>query len=161
MANNPKALKAGDSAPDLGLQDETGTVHRIGDYRGKWLLIYFYPKDNTPGCTVEACTLRDRFGDLRDAGAVVLGVSSDSAKSHQGFVAKHKLPFPLLVDPDGALAFRYGVGKDKLLGIPMPFSSRTSFLVGPDGTIAKLYAKVAPASHAADVLSDIRALSGK
>lgn len=146
-------------APDFKLSDQTGKVHQLADYIGKWLLIYFYPKDNTPGCTTEACQLRDAWSVLAERGAMVLGVSSDSVASHLNFANKFKLPFPLLADEDKAMIKDYGVLVEKsMFGKKFLGIKRSSFLIDPTGKIAKIYPKVKPSEHAQEVLQDLEEL---
>jgi peroxiredoxin Q/BCP len=150
----------GETAPEFSLKDQEGKTHRLADYAGKWVLLYFYPKDDTPGCTKEACALRDRFADFGASGAVVLGVSADSAKSHAKFAEKYGLPFTLLADEDRGAVNAYGVwGKKKFMGREYMGISRTSFLIGPDGVIRKIYEGVKPEAHAAEVLADLKTLA--
>jgi peroxiredoxin Q/BCP len=154
-------LTVGDQAPAFDLPDQSGTRHALKDYAGTWVLLYFYPKDDTPGCTTEACTIRDNFGAFKKTGAVVLGVSVDSVKSHGKFVEKYDLPFTLLADEDKALVNAYGVwGKKKFMGREYMGTKRVSFLISPEGKIAKVYEEVKPAAHAAEVLKDLEALKG-
>jgi peroxiredoxin Q/BCP len=134
----------------LGL-DQDGVQHSSDDYRGQWLLLYFYPKDDTPGCTKEACGIRDRFGSLSKKVAIV-GVSADSVQSHKSFVEKYRLPFTLIADTSKTIIKTYGAS-----GIP--FAKRISFLVRPDGTIAKIYPSVDPAVHAEEIERDVDNLS--
>jgi len=149
-------LKIGDAAPEIHLPDQDGTVHSLADYRGKWVLLYFYPKDDTPGCTAEACAIRDNFPEFGKLDAVVLGISVDSEKSHKKFAEKHELPFTLLADDKKEVVQKYGVwGTKKFMGREYDGTSRTSFLIGPDGTVAKIYEKVKPEIHAEEVLKDI------
>ncbi|TSC59847.1 MAG: peroxiredoxin Q/BCP [Parcubacteria group bacterium LiPW_15] len=115
LYNRIMKLKIGDAAPDFTLPDQEGKEHSLSDYRGKWVLVYFYPKDNTPGCTVEACKLRDSIEDIRSAGAEVLGISIDSVESHAGFAKKHELPFPILADSEKKVVNQYGVWGEKKL----------------------------------------------
>ncbi len=143
-------LNVGTQAPDFAAPDQTSVTRHLSDYLGKWVLLYFYPKDNTPGCTTEACTLRDNFSPLSKAGAVVLGVSADSVKSHAGFAEKFFLPFPLISDPDKNIIKAYDA--DGII-------RRVSYLINPDGYIAKAYPKVKPAEHAAEVLRDLAVLA--
>lgn len=154
------ALNVGDKAPAFSVLDQDGKQVQLADYAGKWVLLYFYPKDDTPGCTKEACALRDnlpRFGDMK---AVVLGVSVDSVKSHKKFVDKYKLPFTLLADEEKQIVKAYGVwGEKKFMGRTFQGTKRMSFLIKPDGTIAKIYDTVKPALHAQEVLSDLSTLS--
>ncbi len=148
----------GTPAPAFSLPDQNGVMHTLEEVKGKWALLYFYPKDATPGCTVEAQTLRDSFPDFGSLDAVVFGISADSVASHKKFADKHKLPFTLLADTDKKMVQAYGVwGKKKMMGREYDGIFRTSFLVAPDGTIAKVYENVKPAEHAAEVLADIRA----
>lgn len=150
-------IKAGDKAPEFSLPDQGGVEHRLADQRGKWTLLYFYPKDDTPGCTKEACALRDNFPEFTRLGIDVFGVSTDTVESHEKFALKFNLPFTLLADDQKKAVAAYGVGT-KALGIPLPFPSRTSFLIGPDLTIAKVYDKVKPEEHAQEVLRDLAEL---
>ncbi len=152
-------IQVGSLAPDFKLSDQSGKVHQLADYVGKWLLIYFYPKDNTPGCTTEACTLRDAWSALSDSGAVVLGVSADSVASHERFAKKFKLPFPLLADEDKEMIQTYGVLVEKsMFGKKFLGIKRSSFLIDPKGKIAKIYPKVKPSEHAQEVLQDLAKL---
>ena len=145
----------GSIAPDFSLSDQHGKTHRLGDYTGRWLVLYFYPKDDTPGCTQEACRFRDDIGVLGDLGATVLGVSMDDARSHADFARKYQLPFPLLSDPDGRTAAAY----DSLLNLGLvKFARRRTFIIGPDGRIAARFDKVDPASHAQEVARTLRTL---
>lgn len=150
-------LSSGTPIPDISLPDQDGTIRALSDYRGAWVLIYFYPKDNTPGCTIEACAIRDEFPNFK--GMMVLGVSTDSPASHKKFAEKYSLPFTLLADENHAMAEAFGVwGEKSFMGRKYMGVSRTSFLVDPEGVIAKTYENVKPAAHAAEVLSDLRAL---
>ncbi len=149
-------LKINDIAPDFSLPDQEGNNHRLADYKGRWVLLYFYPKDNTPGCTTEACTLRDAFEEFGKKNAVVLGMSADSVKSHKGFIEKHKLPFTLLSDETKGVLKTYGVwAKKKFMGREYMGILRNSFLINPEGKIAKIYEGVKPAGHAEEVLVDL------
>ncbi|MGI9262652.1 MAG: peroxiredoxin [Woeseiaceae bacterium] len=148
-------VSAGEAAPDFELVDQNGTMHSIEDYRGKWVALYFYPKDNTPGCTTEACEFRDNIFAFKSANCEIIGVSLDDAESHKGFAEKHGLPFPLLADTEGTTADAYGV-KSRIFG--MTLAKRQTFLIDPDGNIAKHYEKVDPDSHSAEVLEDLAAL---
>ncbi len=154
-------LKIGDKAPDFTLPDQGGKEHSLSDYKGKWVLIYFYPKDNTPGCTVESCLLRDSIEDIKMAGAEVLGISVDSVKSHSGFAGKYKLPFPILSDEEKEVVNLYGVwGKKKFMGREYLGTNRVSYLIDEKGKIAKIYEKVKPLGHAKEVLADLKVLRG-
>jgi peroxiredoxin Q/BCP len=152
-------LSVGAQAPDFHLVDQTGHSHQLADYQGQWLLLYFYPKDDTPGCTTEACQLRDHWQQLQELGVTVLGVSGDSAASHRKFADKHQLPFALLADQDKELMRAYGVLAEKsIFGKTFLGVKRSSFLIDPAGKIAKVYPAVKPATHAEQVLTDVRAL---
>lgn len=149
----------GMQASDFTLLDQDGVSHTLSSYQGKWVLLYFYPKDDTPGCTIEACTIRDQFTNFESIQAVVLGVSTDSVASHKKFALKYELPFTLLADETKEVVGTYGVfGEKKFMGNTYMGTSRTSFLIDPTGKIAKVYEKVKPETHAADVLADLRAL---
>jgi peroxiredoxin Q/BCP len=151
----------GTPAPDFSLPDQHGTIHSLSQYLGKWVLLYFYPKDDTPGCTKEACAIRDADPDLSSLGAIVLGVSADSVKSHKKFAEKYNLAFPLLADEERQVVDAYGVwGAKKFMGREYEGILRTSFLIGPDGVIAKVYESVKPETHAEEVLADLRTLIG-
>ena len=153
-------LNVGSKAPDFTAPDQTGAVRSLKDYRGKWILLYFYPKDMTPGCTIEACTLRDEFAGFRRRGIVILGVSTDTAASHDKFTKKYQLPFTLLSDPNKTVVKAYGVwGIKKFMGRTFQGTRRMSFLINPDGEIAKMYDTVKPAEHASQVLKDHAALT--
>ncbi|MBU6388387.1 thioredoxin-dependent thiol peroxidase [Patescibacteria group bacterium] len=144
-------------APHFALPDQDGQERSLADYAGKWVLLYFYPKDDTPGCTIEACTIRDQFKDFENVGAVVLGVSTDSVQSHKKFADTYKLPFTLLADEYKEVVGRYGVfGEKKFMGKTYMGTSRTSFLIDPSGNIAKVYEKVKPELHAAEVMADVK-----
>jgi peroxiredoxin Q/BCP len=145
----------GQSAPEFELPDQDGQLHSLEDYRDQWVVLYFYPKDETPGCTTEACEFRDNIFAFKAINAQILGVSLDDVESHQKFAEKHGLPFPLLADSEGEAAEAYGV-KTKMFG--MTVAKRQTFLISPDGTLAKHYMKVKPAEHSAQVLADLKAL---
>lgn len=151
--------KEGTNAPDFTLPDQDGKEHALSKYRGQWVLIYFYPKDDTPGCTAQACAIRDAEPDFKKLKAVVLGISADSVKSHKKFVEKYGLPFTILADEDKKVVNAYGVwGRKKFMGREYDGIFRTSFLVSPEGKIAKVYENVKPAEHADMVLKDLTAL---
>jgi peroxiredoxin Q/BCP len=155
-------LNIGDTAPDFNLLDQTGTQYTLSSYRGRWVLVYFYPRDDTPGCTKEACGFRDAFPEFEKLDMPILGISTDSVKSHGKFVAKYELPFTLLADEDNEVVQLYGVwGKKKFLGKEFEGTHRMSFLIDPEGQIAKIYKKVKPAKHAHEVLQDVRTLVKK
>lgn len=143
-------------APDFELADETGKMQKLSDYKGKNILLYFYPKDDTPGCTTEACSFRDAFADYTKAGIVILGVSADSVKSHVKFKEKYHLQFNLLADVDHKVCEEYGVwGLKKMMGKEYMGIFRTSYLIGPDGTIKKVFANIKPDGHSQEVLAAI------
>jgi peroxiredoxin Q/BCP len=155
MANELELkLKEGDKAPGFTVATNGGGKLSLSDYKGKNVILYFYPKDDTPGCTKEACAFRDHWDDFKKAGAVVLGVSTDNVKKHDKFVEKFKLPFTLLADEDKAIVQAYGVwGPKTFMGIKYIGTSRVTFLIGPDGKIKKIWPKVKPAEHAQEVLA--------
>lgn len=142
-------------APEFSLCDQTGKVHKLSDYKGKWVLLYFYPKDDTPGCTKEACSFRDASALYAQAGIFVLGVSKDSVDSHAQFATKYNLTFPLLSDPTHSTIEAYGAwGEKKFMGRTFTGIKRTSFLINPDQMIQKEYLNVNVLTHAHDVLKD-------
>lgn len=152
----PSMLKPGDNAPNFSLQDQSGKMHSLSEVKGKWALIYFYPKDDTPGCTKEACSIRDHFPKFKKLGITVFGVSVDSVKKHEKFVEKYDLPFTLLADEDKTMVAAYGVwGKKKFMGREYMGTMRNSFLIDPKGKIAKVYEGVRPEEHAEEVLKDV------
>jgi len=141
-------------APDFELADETGKFHKLSDYRGKYVLLYFYPKDDTPGCTTEACSFRDAFADYSKAGVVIFGLSGDSVKSHLKFKEKYYLPFNLLSDEEHKVLEAYGVwGLKKMMGREYMGIFRTSYLIAPDGTVKKVFENVKPDGHSQEVLA--------
>ena len=146
----------GQPAPAFKLQDQDGKWHSLGDYKGKWVAIYFYPKDDTPGCTTQACSFRDNIFAFNKEGAVIVGISVDDVASHKEFAEKHGLPFTLLADSDKAVAKRYGVLKT-YMGV-MEMARRDTFLIDPEGRITKHYESVDPDGHSKVVLEDIKAL---
>jgi thioredoxin-dependent peroxiredoxin len=150
-------LKPGSKAPAFTLSDQEGKAHTLADYQGQWVLLYFYPKDDTPGCTKEACTIRDAWPKFKKLKIHVFGVSVDSTKSHAKFVDKYDLPFTLLADADKEVVKKYGVwGEKKFMGRTYMGTSRMSFLIDPAGKIAKVYENVKPEEHAAEVLEDLK-----
>ena len=143
----------GTAAPSFNLQDQNGDWHKLEDYNGQWLAVYFYPRDDTPGCTTEACNFRDNIYAFKAIGAAVVGISVDDVESHKEFSDKYKLPFTILADSDNETSTAYGVLRDyKLIKI----ASRQSFLIDPDGNIAKHYDDVDPDEHTDQVLADIK-----
>jgi peroxiredoxin Q/BCP len=153
------APEVGSPAPAFRLQDQAGAWHELNDYRGKWLVLYFYPKDDTPGCTTQACEFRDNIFAFNKLGAVILGISVDDVASHQQFAEEHGLPFPLLADSTKETAKSYGVLRSAL-GL-MEIASRETFIIDPQGRIAKHYAAVDPKGHSQRVLADLKVLEGK
>lgn len=147
-------LKEGDPAPAFSADTNGGGHVSLADFRGKHVILYFYPKDNTSGCTKEACAFRDQFAVFREKGAVILGVSTDPVKSHDKFVEKYQLPFPLLADVDKKIVTAYGVwGEKAFMGRKYQGIFRVTFLIGPDGRIKKIWPQVKPEEHAAEVLA--------
>ncbi|MEO8779332.1 MAG: peroxiredoxin [Rhodanobacter sp.] len=147
--------QVGQSAPTFRLQDQNGHWRSPADYHGHWLVLYFYPKDFTPGCTTEVCTFRDDIAKLRQAGADVVGVSLDDVKSHADFAAKYHVPFPLLSDASHAAATAYGVLTSSN---GQHYAKRTTFLINPQGHVAKVYVDVDPEKNSAQVMDDLAAL---
>lgn len=154
-AAQAQELAPGAPAPAFELKDQDGKAHRLEDYRGRWVVLYFYPKDDTPGCTKEACNFRDDLPTLRNLGVQILGVSVDDVASHAAFARKFGLPFPLLADAGGAVARRYG----SLWSLgPIKFAKRHSFIIDPQGRVARVYREVEPAQHSREVIADVTAL---
>jgi len=151
-------VTTGDPAPEFELADQNGQLHSLEDYRDQWVVLYFYPKDETPGCTTEACEFRDNIFAYKDLNAQILGVSLDDAESHKAFAENHDLPFPLLADVNGNTSADYGV-KTRMFG--MTVAKRQTFIIGPNGAIAKHYEKVTPAGHSEQVLADLKELSDR
>lgn len=152
-------LSIGDSAPDFTLPDQDGRIHTLSEYRGKPLVLYFYPKDDTSGCTKEACGFRDDYSAYQAAGVTILGVSPDSSKSHTNFITKYELPFTLLADLEREVLRMYGAwGLKKMYGREYEGVLRTTYLIGADGKIVKIYKKVKPAAHSAEILAALEEL---
>jgi len=150
-------LKEGDLAPGFTAPANGGGNVSLSDFKGRNVILYFYPKDDTPGCTREACAFRDRFAEFQKRGAVVLGVSTDSAKSHDKFVNKFKLPFTLLADEDKKIVQAYGVwGEKTFMGRKYLGTHRVTFLIGPDGRIQRIWPQVKPDEHAGEVLAALQ-----
>ena len=148
-------LKLKQSAPDFSLYDAHEVLHKLDDYKNHWLVIYFYPKDNTPGCTKEACTLRDDIEKFDNINTKVIGVSTDNSKSHLSFSQKQSLPFTLLADSKGLVSAAY----DALFKLgPIKVSKRHSFIIDPEGKIAKIYRSVSPSVHSQELLHDLQQL---
>ena len=150
----PDVVSEGEPAPDFTATTDSGERVSLSDFRGKPVVLYFYPKDDTPGCTTQARGIRDAYADFERAGAVVLGISPDTEQKHVKFKAKYDLPFTLLADPEHEIAERYGTwGEKRYMGKTSWGVSRTTFLVAPDGTVAKVMPDVKPDTHAGDVLT--------
>jgi thioredoxin-dependent peroxiredoxin len=148
-----RALQEGDTASDFELPSQEGSQVKLSDYRGKWVVVYFYPKDDTPGCTAEACSFRDSYEDFTDAGASVIGISGDSVESHVKFAQKHNLPFTLLSDADGTVTKSWGVGKS--LGL---LPGRVTYVINPQGIVTKKFSSQLKAKkHHTEALAAIRA----
>lgn len=147
------SLKVGDNAPDFSVNDQSGKPVKLADFKGKKVVLYFYPKDNTPGCTAEACNLRDNYQALLDAGYVVLGVSSDDEKSHQKFISKFELPFPLLADTEKEIHEKYGTWVEKsMYGRKYMGTARVTFIIDESGKIEEIIEKVNTKDHTAQIL---------
>ena len=148
-------LKIGDDAPTFTLPDSQGNQVNLTDYKGKWLVLYFYPKDDTPGCTTEACHFRDDFKFLESLGAKVVGVSIDDSFSHKKFAEKYNLPFPLLSDSSGEIASRYGALNNFLV---IKLAKRYTYLINPQGKIAKIYLSIDTSKHSQEIIEDLKPL---
>ena len=144
------------TAPDFSLSDANGNVHTLADYKGGWLVLYFYPMDDTPGCTTEACSLRDAATELSELDADVVGISADDVKSHQKFVAKYHLNFTLLSDPDKKVIEAYGAWGKKMFG--KEGILRKTFIINPDGQVVKVYGRVTPLGHGDQVVDELKRL---
>jgi thioredoxin-dependent peroxiredoxin len=152
-------LKVGRKAPAFKLLDQEEKLRSLKEVAGKWVLLYFYPKDDTPGCTKEACAIADVYNDFKRLGVTVFGVSKDSPKSHQKFATKYSLPFTLLSDPTMEMMDKYGAFVEKkMYGKVVRGTNRISYLINPDGKIAKVYDQVDPANHALELITDIKKL---
>ncbi len=143
-------------APEFSLKDGEGTVHSLGDYKGKWVILYFYPKDDTPGCTIEACSLRDARDTLAEMGAEIIGVSRDEANSHEKFKAKHSLNFTLLIDTEAKAINDYGAWGKKMFG--QEGILRKTFIINPDGQVVKVYGRVTPLGHGDAIIEELKTL---
>ncbi len=148
--------KVGSSAPDFNLPDQNGKLHTLQDYRGKWLVLYFYPKDDTPGCTQEACAFRDDLHQIIELGAQVVGVSVDDTNSHAEFANKYHLPFPLLADKTTETAERYGALMNLLF---IKVARRYTFLIDPHGNVGKVYLSVETSRHSKQIIDDLKILT--
>jgi len=149
--------QVGQLAPSFSLPDQNGKVHSLDDYKGRWVVLYFYPKDDTPGCTQEACEFRDDLHKLTALGAQVIGVSVDDTVSHAEFAKKYHLPFPLLADKDGRIADSYGALRNLVL---IKLARRYTFLIDPQGKVAKTYLKVDTSRHSREIVDDLTRLKG-
>lgn len=149
-------MQPGDQAPNFELINQEGSKVRLDDYKGSWLVLYFYPKDDTPGCTIEACSLRDAYSEIINVGAKVIGISKDDQQSHSKFIAKHKLNFTLLSDPDAKVINAYGAWGKKMFG--REGILRKTFIIDPNGKIQKIYGRVTPAGHGEQVVAELASL---
>lgn len=154
-AHGADNLKVGDTAPDFVLSDAQGNAHQRSDYAGRYLVLYFYPKNDTPGCTKEACHFRDDMSQLEKLGAKIVGVSVDSSQSHKAFADKYHLPFPLLADTDGIVAEKYHALTNLLL---FKIAKRHTFLINPQGKISKIYTSVNVSNHSQQIIEDLKQL---
>ncbi len=148
LCSKPDGLSNGDAVPDFMLHDQDEEQHRLSDYRGQWIVVYFYPKDDTPGCTAEACGLRDNYSKFEKNEVIVLGISYDSPKSHKAFQEKHALPFTLLSDVEKNVSELFGAKG-------MMFPRRKTFLIDPEGIVRKIYEEVDVTTHATDILMEL------
>jgi peroxiredoxin Q/BCP len=155
MARAGEVPKVGEAAPDFKLSDQDGKAHELKEFSGKWLVLYFYPKDDTPGCTQEACAFRDDLHKLTALGAQVVGISVDDGESHAEFARKYHLPFPLLADKSTEVAVRYGALMN--LGL-IKYARRYTFLIDPQGKVAKVYLKVETSKHSTEIIEDLTKL---
>jgi thioredoxin-dependent peroxiredoxin len=150
-------VKEGSTAPDFSLEDDKKNVHRLSDYRGRTVVLYFYPKDDTPGCTTEACNFRDDYSAYVNRDLVILGISPDTPESHAKFRDKFSLPFPLLADPDHKVCDLYGVwGPKKFMGRDYEGVLRTTFVIDDKGRVARVFENVKPAGHSAEILAAVK-----
>jgi thioredoxin-dependent peroxiredoxin len=151
-------LSAGEQAPAFELLDNEGNLHKLSDFKGQTIVVYFYPRDDTPGCTKEACSFRDAYADFREAGVEVIGISPDNEGSHSKFINKYQLPFVLLSDPDHKVCDAFGAwGLKKMYGREYEGVFRTTFVIDPDGVIKHVFENVKPADHSQEVLEVVKA----
>lgn len=155
LARAGEVPKIGETAPNFNLPDQNGKIYTLANFQGKWLVLYFYPKDDTPGCTEQACNFRDDLNQLTGLGAQVVGISVDDSKSHADFAKKYSLPFPLLADKNAEVTTRYGVLRN--LGI-FKLARRYTFLIDPQGKISKVYDKVETSRHSKEIIEDLNKL---
>lgn len=153
-----KVPVVGEKAPSFMLPDANNKTYQLSDFAGQWLVLYFYPKDDTPGCTKEACHFRDDHQDFSAIGASVIGISADTRASHDAFTKKYNLPFPLLSDPSGQVTASYGALLDLMF---IKFAKRYTFLIDPNGNIAKVYLSVDPSNHSQEIMRDLKQLSAQ
>jgi peroxiredoxin Q/BCP len=153
-----ESVLVGQLAPEFKLPDQQNKFVQLSDFRGQWVVLYFYPKDGTPGCTKEACSFRDNITEISAKNGVILGVSVDDSESHTVFVDRHHLPFKLLTDKEGKIAEKYGALRNLWL---MKFAKRHSFIIDPEGRIVKIYRKVDPATHVSEIVSDLDGLQSQ
>lgn len=153
----PRTLQVGQDAPPFLLKDASGNTHHLSDYAGEYLVLYFYPKDDTPGCTEEACQFRDDWAQFQKLGAKVVGVSVDNSESHANFSKKYHLPFPLLADTDGKVAERYQALSNFLV---FKIAKRYTFLINPTGKVVKVYTSVNTSKHAQQIIDDLKTMQG-
>lgn len=158
MARAGELAKVGEAAPDFDLPDQNGVKHTLHEFTGKWLVLYFYPKDDTPGCTQEACAFRDDLHKLEALGAQVVGISVDDSNSHAEFAKKYHLPFPLLADKTGEVAAHYGALMNFVL---FKIAKRYTFLIDPQGKVARVYEKVETSKHSQEIIEDLKQLIEK
>lgn len=152
-------LESGETAPDFTAPTQDGSTLSLSDYRGQWVALYFYPKDDTPGCTKQACNLRDGIGTLEDEGVAVVGVSEDDVDSHEAFAEKYDLPFPIVADPDHDVLDAYGVyGERSMYGNTFMGTARTTYLIDPDGVIRHVFKRPKTGDHTAEILSKLDGL---
>lgn len=148
-------ININDKAPDFALPDQLGNTRSLADYANKWRIVYFYPKDDTPGCTTEACNFRDNYHKLQSMGVQILGISKDSIESHKKFAEKYNLNFPILSDPDKKIIKEYEAwGEKKFMGKTFDGVLRKTYLISPDGKVKKIYEKVNPLVHAEEIIRD-------
>jgi peroxiredoxin Q/BCP len=153
FGNEAKLL--GQVAPDFNLKNSQGESVSLASFQGQWLVVFFYPKDDTPGCTAEACSFRDNYDDIKKLNASIVGISVDSSESHQKFKEKHNLPFMLLADEGGNVAKQYGALNNFLI---FKFAKRQSFIIDPEGLIRRVYRSVSPSKHALEIKEDLQQL---
>jgi len=152
-------LRVGDKAPDFELKDQTGKAHKLSSYKGKGIVMYFYPKDLTPGCTIEACSFRDNYDAYKKKGIVVFGVSADTVDMHQRFAERFELPFPLLADTEKEVCKKYGVwGEKSFMGRKFMGINRITFFIGTDGKVKKVFKEITVKTHAQDILKEAKEL---